>query len=113
MELPVRHGHAGSRALACKADDVFGTDVRREDRCTNHDPAGASPCQKVILLVFLMAAVPPSHPPNEGEVESNDDPVKRCHLSSFREIALWRGTVGEQSKDRKQSPSNLPSDAGT
>jgi len=49
VHFPVSHRHAGEKAGAGQADQMFGADVGRKDRGTDLQPRGVAPSQEVIL----------------------------------------------------------------
>jgi hypothetical protein len=56
----MRHRHAVLRAGTRKADDVFGADVRREDRGADDPPAKVASGEEVVRGgVFVFADDPP------------------------------------------------------
>ena len=77
MQLVVRHRQPGRSALTGETDDVFRTDVRREDGRANGKEADVATGQEVIRRGLVAAGGQYDQPDEHAEIHGDDDPVER------------------------------------
>ena len=95
MEFVVRKRHAASGARSRQSDDVFGTDIRRKDRCADDPPTKVSSSQEIIRRrVFAFSDHPPGHDQQDPKVNCNDDPINFGELRARCGCQQCDGWVG-------------------
>src|SRR2546422_523433 len=83
MRLLVRERDAARRAGARQTDNVLGTDVGREDRGPDQEPAEIAAGQEVVIRrVSVALCNPPGDAEQQGEIQSDDDPIEAGHCGA-------------------------------
>jgi hypothetical protein len=95
MQLIMSEGDPAGRPGPGQAHQVFRSDVRREDRCPDHNPAEIAAGKKIVVSGI---AIRPDDPPREGrqhtEVRQDDQPVESRHTRSVTFLRATMRTVG-------------------
>src|SRR3989475_4887331 len=83
MQLVMRERDAARRAGARQTDDVLRTDVGREDGGPDQDPAEIAAGQEVVIRrVSVALCNPPGDAEQQGEIQSDDDPIEPAHCGA-------------------------------
>src|SRR3989475_2315846 len=83
MQLVMRERDAARRAGARQTDDVLRTDVGREDGGPDQDPAEIAAGQEVVIRrVSVALCNPPGDAEEQGEIQSDDDPIEAGHCGA-------------------------------
>src|SRR3989449_4336400 len=83
MRLLVRERDAPRGAGARQTDNVLRTDVGREDGGPDQEPAEIAAGQKVVIRrVSVALCNPPGDAEQQGEIQSDDDPIEAGHCGA-------------------------------
>lgn len=74
----MRHGQAGRRALSRQADDMFGADVRGENRRADGEESDIAPGEKVVRRGLPPACDRRHQRQQHAEIGGDDESVERA-----------------------------------